>query len=383
MVHGRGRLDGRLEMRVIPGSARCGRAKLAARGRQVVMACMPEASSGTFTVELWHSSDAGDSGRGGARRHMETRTPDAVGLAVSPDGRVLVTGLCESRPDAECAPAVPVLAHADPNAPAGPVRAPELEQTSAPPAFSGDGRAAYVLARARTGGALALFVSHDGGESFSARALDPPGSGGADDDAPGEHGGFDVHDRTAITTGEDGTVGMVLARPTGEVWVTATDDGRLLDVAYPESDGGALGGFGKRVVALGRATRDEDALALRESFDGGTTWHPAAHPRALFDASGDGLPAMACAAGGCLFGDSLARVGWALGARRGARGERTGARSPCCDRGGHRLRRIGAVDAPGVGGCAEHGPERRAAARRLARGAWLGRWSPRIAGALR
>jgi hypothetical protein len=307
---GRGRLDGRLEVRVIPASTRCGRAKMAARARQVVIACMPEVGhSGVFTVELLHSSDAGESWRHGGRRHLETQTPEEVGLAVAPDGRVLVGGLCESRADAACAPAVPVLAHADPNAPAGPVRAPELERTASAPAFSGDGRAAYVLARARAGGALALFVSHDGGETFRARPLDPPGTA-RDDDASAEPGGFEVHDRTAITTGEDGTIGILLARPTGEVWVTATDDGRLLDVTYPENEGGALGGFGKRVVALSRASRDEDTPALRESFDGGTSWRAAAHPRALADAFMDHQLPIACGAGGCLFGDSLARVGW-------------------------------------------------------------------------
>lgn len=374
---GRGRLDGRLDVRVLPGSTRCVRAKMAARGRQVVVACLPEAvSNGAFAVELLHSSDGGESWRNGSRRHMETRTPDAVGLAVAPDGRVLVTGLCDARPDSECAPAKPVLAHVDGNAPSGPVRAPELDQTVSAPAFSGDGRAAYVLARTR-GGALSLFVSHDGGETFAARPLDPPGtvrdedSQEGDDDAAG--GGFDVHDRTMITSGEDGTLGMLLARPTGEVWVTASDDGRQLEVAYAENEGAALAGFGKRVVAVGRVARDEESVALRESFDGGKTWLAAAHPRALVDALADGSPSVACGGGGCLVGDNLARVGWggavpvepvmASAAPRAMAAPRAGAAIGCEPSGP--WVRLGSVDPENTG---PSGAPRLDA---LARGAWL------------
>ena len=353
----RGRLEGRLETEPIPWSAPCTNLRLGARGRIVFLACIfPDGSE--IAADVRRSTDAGTSWS--APLHLVTPDGEQVAIAVAPDGAALISGACRSSdPAGACKPSGPLLlrplaADAD----AGPVdagspdpidaglperaspslgalasSAPQLAGPALGLAFAVDGRSAYFLGKRGKDERIGLFVSHDGGETFSPRVLQSaptahPARPPHEDDEPSEGeqppDTFELDETSPIRPGDDGTLSLMVARTRGGVgYLTADEDGRVLQVAAPplDEDGNAvdvvLSGQGKRVLAL-PSNLSDGAGTFWESLDGGINWDRQTLPQALVREYTKGNIAFACGLAGCVIGDTVSRVGWGSAGETGA-----------------------------------------------------------------
>jgi hypothetical protein len=310
---GRGRLDGRLELAPIAGSDGCGALKIGANGRHVVVVCS-RASGDDVDALVLRSEDAGATFAEAAR--LATDTIDHVAVAVAPDGAALVTGTCKAAEKSGCRPMAPMLVRPEGKTSSAMVAAAtQLGATALAPAFSIDGRSAYFLGVRAKDSRTALFVSHDGGESFSPRPLEAPSAAprveGVDDDDGEREGNLDLDDAVVVRPGEDGTVGARVTRSRGAAWVTTDDDGRVIAVSGGPTETAVISGFGRRVLAVSpEESRPGAGASAWESLDGGATWAEIAAPRALARELTQGPGVVACGGGGCLVGDTVARVGW-------------------------------------------------------------------------
>ncbi|WP_438000185.1 hypothetical protein WMF26_10220 [Sorangium sp. So ce185] len=332
-----GPIDGPLKEAPLPGTGECGSIKLGANGRRVVAVCA-EPDGDRIVARVLRSEDGG--GAWSPAATLETADIDQVGVAVAPEGAALVTGVCRPSDGADgCKPTAPLLLTRDGARDARDAvtlaAAPTLSAPAALPAFSADGRSAYFLGYRGKDERLALFVSHDGGETFAPRSLDatggaPPaarGDGAEDEDEDAEGGpgegaspeGLEIVEESALRPADDGAVGLLLSDRGALTYLTADEDGRVLTAAAAPAESAALAGFGRRVVALsarasrGRAHTDgggEDVAAFWESLDGGVTWVELPEMPALSRELAQAPVAVACGASGCLFGDVATRVGW-------------------------------------------------------------------------
>lgn len=312
----RGKLDGplaQIPLRDVPGREETSNVLIAARDKHVAIALLQWTGNGT-RMDLRVSHDSGATFGPSTSLAMSELSP--MGMAVSLEGSVLLTGTCLAKPAADVdvdptgelarCDGGPLLLRAD-AAPAPP-RSPVLAGPALTPAYSLDGRSAYFLVSAQGGDNLAMYVSHDGGASFAERSLDV--------DTGDTRATFAIANETALTVSENGTVGMVLEASgdvSGAVYVTADADGMNVQIGELPEAGAIAGGFGERVIAITRVGRaDLDEAPLSESLDGGKTWHDAPSPRTLRDnyyRRGD----VVCSAAGCVIGDDLTRIGWGAG----------------------------------------------------------------------
>jgi hypothetical protein len=361
----RGRIEGRLETTPIADSGRCGNIRIGARGAAVVIACVFSEGS-DITAEMRRSDDAGSTW--GEPLALTTPDTDQITITVSPDATALVAGVCKGT-DASgtCKPAAPVLlrearpadggraptvdaGHADagdggldggsggPSLHAFPASAPQLTGPSIHPSFSADGRSAYFLGKRGKDDRTSLFVSHDGGETFSPRVLQPstlarPPRRAEGDDEPTDSEApetFEIDESTPPHPGDDGTVGLMVTRSRGGfAYLTTDEDGRVLQMAGPplDDEGNAvdviLAGNGRRVLAVpAYLGNDGTGGILWESLDGGLDWDKQTMPQSLVREYARGNMALVCFATGCLMGDTVARVGW------GSAGEQGGPERP-------------------------------------------------------
>ena len=215
----RGRIEERLETVPIGGSERCGSVRLGARGRVVFIACVfTEGGSGEIVAEVRRSVDAATTWSDPLR--LATPDTDQITISVSADGSAagdrrvprLGHGRRLQAERAAPAPADPRRRrrrarrrsdaghdggrdgshdggddgghdgwrYGAPPAPstlrAFPVeRAAALRPRRSATAFGADGHTAYFLGKRGKDDRTGLFVSHDGGETFSPRAV--PGQG--------------------------------------------------------------------------------------------------------------------------------------------------------------------------------------------------------------
>ncbi|WP_441288175.1 hypothetical protein ACSRUE_40245 [Sorangium sp. KYC3313] len=323
-----GPIEGPLKEAAIPGTGDCGSIKLGANGRRVVAVCA-EPDGDRVVARVLRSDDGG--GAWSPAATLETPDIDQVGVAVAPDGAALLTGVCKPSGGADsCKLTAPLLlshdgAHDEDRAAVALAAAPTLGTPAVLPAFSADGRSAYFLGFRGKDDRLALFVSHDGGETFAPRPLDvtaalpaPQADGAEDEDEEGGPGdgpspeGFDVVEESALRPAEDGAVGLLLSERGSLTYLTADEDGRVLTATTPPAESTALAGFGRRVLALAPGARDsgDDAAALWESLDGGVSWAELPEMPALSREASQAQLTIACGGSGCLFGDVATRVGW-------------------------------------------------------------------------
>ena len=316
----RGRIGGPLEVVPVPDSVDCGSMKLGASGKQVVLACV-RAAGDSIVARVRRSEDAGSSWSDPLL--LETPDTDAISIAVAPGGTVLITGVCkQAEASAACKPTAPLLLR--PEGRRLSVSAVEVAGLGGPallPAFSMDSRSAYLLGLREKDERLALFVSHDGGETFAQRPLEREGGQGeqAGQVERGDEGdeeaerpareSYDVNEESSLLPGEDGTVGMVLVGNGGIRYVSTDEDGRILRVTRPPSDEVLMAGFGPRLIAL-KPADEGGGIRVWESLDSGGTWVDIPGTRALDRDFFRSSPALACGGGGCLLGDTVARVGW-------------------------------------------------------------------------
>ena len=336
----RGRIEGRLETAPLPKSQGCSSIRLGARGKHVILVCV-SADGGEISAEVRKSGDQGTTW--GEPLKLLTPDTEQIFVAVSPEGAALMTGVCRAGGDAgACKPIAPMLIRADavgPDAGApdagGPTlrattaAAPQLSSAALLPAFSLDGRSAYFLGHRDKDDRINLFVSHDGGQAFSSRPLEVTSAThvakktrGDEDEEPSEAeptDAFDVDDLSSLRPGDDGVIGMLMTRSRGDhVYVTADDDGRLLQVAGPPVDttddeshpAMLMSGHGRRVIAVPLAVPDTPTGTLFESLDGGVTWDRQAASQALVREYARGPLGAVCALGGCIIGDTVTRLGW-------------------------------------------------------------------------
>ncbi|MGK4006733.1 hypothetical protein WMF31_29195 [Sorangium sp. So ce1036] len=334
----RGPIEGPLKVAPLPGTADCGSIRLGAggaNGRHLVAVCA-EPEGDRIVARVLRSADGGGAWLPYAT--LETLDIDQVGVAVAPEGAALLTGVCKPGDDAgSCKPTAPLLltqegdpGGAQPGDRAAVIvtAAPTLSAPAALPAFSADGRSAYFVGYRGKDERLALFVSHDGGETFAPRPLDlrgpaqaaSPGDGAEDDveteeDGPGgpTPAGLEIVEESALRPADDGAVGLLLSDSGALTYLIADEDGRGLTVASPPAESAQLAGVGRRVVALApRAASggDEEVAAIWESLDGGVSWAELPEMPALSRELSQSPVVMACGGSGCLFGDTVTRVGW-------------------------------------------------------------------------
>ena len=199
--------------------------------------------------------------------------------------------------------------------------------------FSADGRSAYFLGKRGKDERVSVFVSHDGGSTFAPRGLQPAIAAHAtrrhdDDDEPAESDGretIELDENAQLKPGDDGTIGLATALSRGSyAYVTSDDDGRVLQLAGPplDEEGNPIdvvfAGYGRRVLAVPSYLGSDGTSGwIWESLDGGANWDKQAMPQALVREYSRNNVAVACTAAGCLFGDTIARVGWGGGADPG------------------------------------------------------------------
>ncbi|AKT42356.1 hypothetical protein [Chondromyces crocatus] len=344
-----GSFEGGLAAVPIRGSETCSSLKLGAAGRTVVGICVKEEED-LVVADVLRSDDAGKTWSRATR--LDTPHVDGIAVAVSPEGTVLITGVCKpgggERPteeagqdadasaseasaagDVACRPRGPLLLQMEGDRPVlSRAAAPALGGSAMLPAFSVDGRSAYFVGERVKDGHLALFVSHDGGETFAMRLLArdvAPQRAPTDPDAqetPPEDdeedtgrgvGALQVVDESQLVPGEDGAVGMLLGRQ-GELQFVVTDeDGRVLST-QPLPDGAtSIGIVGRRGLAGGSISSQErggDSVPMVwESLDGGARWVDLPLSPAIVHDAGTS-PLIACGVAGCLLGQSVTRVGW-------------------------------------------------------------------------
>ncbi|MDI1447138.1 hypothetical protein [Polyangium sp. 6x1] len=319
-----GRFDGPLARKPLPGTSGCIGLKLGARGRHVMVGCGMQNDDDAI-LEVRASSDEGEH----FSEPLVLRTVDQLlpAITVSSEGSALVTGACKAHGAATkssgCGGAALLLVRREGGKLTATVaETPPLSGAPVSPAFSLDGRSAYFLARRGKDDRLALYVSHDGGETFSERALDPSRVRRDDflmfengQEIPAEEADADIEprDQAALRPGDDGTVGLTLLTPRGLVYVTTDDDGRMLGVARPPVEPVLVAGAGRHAVAFLVAPErpnTEHPMDAWESLDGGATWAQIPATQSLTHEIAAGPLTIVCSDAGCLVGDTMSRVGW-------------------------------------------------------------------------
>jgi hypothetical protein len=320
----RGRLDGRLELVPLAWSAGCGSIRIGLRNKTIYTVCV-SLDGADIAAAVRRSRDVGTTWS----EPLALTTPDTdqITVAVSPEGTALISGVCKgSGEPSSCKPAAPLLVRVEapakiatpegsPKLVAMSTGAPQLSGLALLPAFAFDGHSAYFLGHRGKDEKLTLFVSHDEGETFSQRSLDTRGQKLVrrprdydDDEGPEEavEDFIEVDETSSIHPGEDGTVGLLVIRYRGFTYVTTDEDGRVLHEAPLPGDDATMAGFGRRVVAV----TSHEGLGISESSDGGATWDEQPAPASLAREIARGSSVITCSVTGCLFGETVARVGW-------------------------------------------------------------------------
>ncbi|HRI63946.1 MAG TPA: hypothetical protein PK156_06900 [Polyangium sp.] len=314
-----GTFEGPLTTTRLAQKGECASMRVGARGRHVTTLCVKTDDDGNHTTAVRMSSDGGN--KFGDEALFTKGDDDLLGVAVAIDGSALVTGLCKARTGSSgCSGSPPMLVRVENGAVTSTLAAtPPLMGLPISPAFSVDGKSAYFLARRAKDERLALFVSHDGGRTFTERALD--GRSGPDTKDPEEMGegesaeeSFDPSDLTTLRPSDDGTLGMVLTTSRGLSYLTTDEDGRVLGMSHPPVEHAILGGYGRHVLALAttvdRTLSKDTFLPAWESNDGGSSWNEISVVHAVTHEIISGPSTVACASAGCLVGGTITRVGW-------------------------------------------------------------------------
>lgn len=313
-----GPLRGPLRATPLP-EARCTAVKLAGFSRWLWFACaQPEGrreSAKGDVVSLWSSVDGGRSWLFSMQKgHSSIK---GLTLAVGEQGRLLVSGFCPEDKRGCVATGIQHLL-SDVAARKGSQSVPAVLQPSVAPSLAGsveqllfapDGRTAYAFGRSTKNDLLALFVSRDGGVSFTPKSVSGV-SLRRDGSSPGI---------IAASATDDDTVTAVFSALPGStarlLWLDA--EGRVLALSATPKERTTLAVQGARAIAI-----DRNGIGVWESRNAGASWvsrPPLPGAVCVPSARSNECPVeVVCAAAGCVFAESLTRLGWDDSAESGS-----------------------------------------------------------------
>lgn len=316
-----GPLDGKLEASPLPLLKDCRAARLTGFDRYLELACLRGSSdAGSVPISFFRSEDHG--------RHFEAEPFTSFGtlpgfrFALGASGTLIATGLCGA-PSAGCATGGMFVRRetprdaprvkrkkGEPTLPRGEFElfaaaTPTMAESALGLTFSLNGRVAYAVGRRSKTGALATFVSHDGGKNFEVHDLDLVRADSEDEDQYWEHTQASVR-LESFAAAEDGSLSVVLADRQGRALIVADEQGRLLSGSKAPDERALVGAIGMRAFALSLSSRK-----AWESLDGGVTWQGLSRfPLSLCVGDGECDVKLQCVAAGCVVGNEISRIGW-------------------------------------------------------------------------
>lgn len=316
-----GPFDGKLEASPLPMLKGCRGARIAGFDHYLELACLRGSSdTGSVPISLFRSEDSG--GHFEAEPFASYGTHAGFRFALGASGILIASGLCGS-PSAGCATGgIFVRREATDDLPRSKRRkletsqprskfelfaaaTPTLAESALGLTFSLDGRLAYAVGRRSKTGALAIFVSRDGGKNFEAHDLDLVRADSDDEDQYWERSQSSVR-VDSLGAAEDGSLAVVLTDRRGRSLIITDEQGRLLSGSKPPDERAVVAAVGMRAFALSPQTRK-----TWESLDGGVTWQSLSRlPLAPCAPEGDCEPKLQCAPAGCVIGNEVSRVGW-------------------------------------------------------------------------
>ncbi len=317
-----GPLDGKLRTSAVPELKDCRGARIAGFESVLELACFRgPGDTGSVPVAFFRSDTSA--------RHFELEpfgsfaTPASFRFASGAGGSLLVTGLC-GLPSPGCSTGGVFFRREAPSeAPSSKLKvaaarpaqaryelvsaaAPTLAETALGVTFSLDGRTGYAVGRRSKTGALAIFVSHDGGKSFEPRDLDLVRADSEDEDLYWEHSRAALK-LESFAAGEEGSLSLVIADQRGRTLIVADEQGRLLSGSKAPEEQALMASVGTRAFALSPSTRK-----AWESMDGGVSWQALARfPFSLCSVESECDVKLRCVPGGCVIGNEVSRIGWA------------------------------------------------------------------------
>lgn len=188
-----------------------------------------------------------------------------------------------------------------------PVTAPGANLVAAHLAVSEDGRAAAFVARSRPDAAWQLYLSADGGESFSAHAIDglpAPGASrlsGVTRTVPDTSEGRSVQ---SLNFGEDRSLALVLRNGDAPVVYNFDDRGQLIASSLTPPEVSRVDAVGTRILALSLTQRN-----VYQSLDRGASFELVGHLPVPACRNYPACPVI-CRSAGCLVGERFTRVSW-------------------------------------------------------------------------
>jgi len=317
-----GPFDGKLEASPLPMLKGCRGARITGFDRYLELACLRGSSdAGSVPISLFRSEDSG--GHFEAEPFASFGTHAGFRFALGASGILLASGLCGS-PSAGCATGgVFVRREATDELPRSNQRrkgetsqprskfelfaaaTPTLAESALGLTFSLNGRLAYAVGRRSKTGALAVFVSRDGGNNFEAHDLDLVRADSEDEDQYWEQSQSSVR-VDSLAAAEDGSLAVVLTDRRGRSLIVTDEQGRLLSGSKAPEERAVVAAVGMRAFALSPQSRK-----AWESLDGGVTWQSLSRfPVAPCATDGDCELKLQCAAAGCVIGNEVSRVGW-------------------------------------------------------------------------
>jgi hypothetical protein len=316
-----GPLDGKLEVSSLPELKDCRGARIAGFAHVLELVCFRgPGDNGSIPFAFYRSDDEA--------AHFELEpfsgygTPSSFRFAVGANGALLATGMCglpnagcstggvffrrETSPDELPLQVKPALGGVRPKFELFASATPTLTDSALGVTFSLDGSTAYAVGRRSKTGALALFVSHDGGKSFEVRDLDLVRADSDDEDSYWDHTQASVH-LESFGAAEDGSVSIVIADRRGRSLVVTDEQGRLLSGSKAPDEQALVAAVGTRAFALAPSSRK-----TWESMDGGVTWQSLGRfPVALCAVESECDVKVRCVPAGCVIGNEVSRIGWA------------------------------------------------------------------------
>ncbi|MDX2053167.1 MAG: hypothetical protein SFV15_12290 [Polyangiaceae bacterium] len=305
-----GRLGEDLQRRRLPGTSECKMLKLAAAGSHIYFACGAATGGGTQELLLYRSQDSG--------LHFEREPYVVLGntyslrMATGRQGHLLVTGICDLGDTATSCQPNGVFVRA-PNAQHKLGRRllrrallPGLRGTAQAVTFSSDGVRAYAIGARNRSQQPALFLSQDAGVSFDTSLVDSRENGPNSGDRTTGNESLGTAVRAA--SGPNNTLAVSFDTGSKQIALIFDQNGQLLARATPPETARVLAAAGTSLVAWSETT----GIGYI-TLDAGASWQSLGPlPANLCEPGQRCSPAIACETSGCVFSDTLTRLGWGL-----------------------------------------------------------------------